>query len=239
MSGDETRGTDATPAGPVEFVEPAPGLERAAAVALFGDRLTLATRYATLLTTTGISHGLVGPREAPRMWSRHLLNCAALVDLLPPKGTLADVGSGAGLPGLVLAVARPEVQVTLIEPLERRVRWLEAVCADLALENATVLRARAEEVQERFDIVAARAVAPLGTLARWCLPLLRPGGSLLAMKGASASEELARARPVLRSLRAEQVRIQTCGAGLIDPPTTVVVVGAPSTPPRRKRPHQA
>lgn len=204
--------------------EPSSGPERAAAALLFGEREGLATRYATLLTTTGISHGLIGPREAPRVWGRHLLNCAALVELLPSTGTVADVGSGAGLPGLVLAIARPALEVVLIEPLERRVRWLESVLTELELDNVSVVRARAEEVDKRFDVVTARAVAPLTTLARWCLPLVRPGGRLLAMKGSSAAEELARARSTLRRMRAGDADIQTCGAGIIDPPTTVIVV---------------
>jgi len=237
MADDGVRETDARPevtAG-AGTAQPASGPESAAAAALFGERLELATRYATLLTTTGISHGLLGPREAPRVWNRHVLNCAALVEVLPSTGKLADVGSGAGLPGLVLAIARPGLRVTLIEPLERRVRWLESVRVELGLDNVTVLRARAEDVEERFDVVTARAVAPLGTLARWCLPLLGPGGSLLAMKGSAAAEEVTQARSALRALRAGSVRIESCGQGLVDPPTTVVVVGAPAVPQRRKR----
>lgn len=139
MADDGVRETDARSevTAVAGTAQPSSGPESAAAAALFGERVELATRYATLLTTTGISHGLLGPREAPRVWNRHLLNCAALVEVLPSTGKLADVGSGAGLPGLVLAIARPGLRVTLIEPLERRVRWLESVRVELGLDNVT------------------------------------------------------------------------------------------------------
>jgi 16S rRNA (guanine527-N7)-methyltransferase len=191
----------------------------------FGDRVGLARAFASHLADTGASRGLLGPREVPRLWSRHVLNCAAVAPLVPSGAQVVDVGSGAGLPGVVLALARPDLHVTLVEPLLRRVTWLEDVVDDLGLETVSVMRARAEELRgETFDVATARAVAALDRLAGWCLPLLREGGVLLALKGRSAAEELAQAEPALRRLGAVSWRVQEVGNELLDEPTTVVEV---------------
>jgi len=180
--------------------------------------------YAELLATEGITRGLIGPRELPRLWSRHLLNCAAVLPRIPTGASVADVGTGAGLPGLVWAIARVDLQVTLIEPLLRRTVFLDQVVADLELPNVRVVRARAEDVDEVFDVVTARAVANLDKLARWCLPLTKkPGGVLLAMKGRSAPDEVEAAKPTLHRLGATAIVVESYPAGT-DEPTTVVEV---------------
>ena len=155
----------------------------------FGAGSAQIQRFAELLATEGVRRGLIGPRELPRLWTRHILNCVVVQGLIARGRSVADLGSGAGLPGVVLAVARPDLSVTLIEPLLRRTRFLEEVTADLELSNVTVVRARAEELRGRvaFDVVVARAVAPLDRLARWGLPLCMPGGELLAIKGIGPS----------------------------------------------------
>lgn len=206
-----------------------------AVVALFGDRAELAERFATHLATSGVERGLIGPREVPRLWERHVLNCAAVAELLLPEERCVDVGSGAGLPGIALAIARPDVTVTLVEPLQRRVVWLEEVVADLGLETVEVVRARAEELHAagpRFDVATARAVAALDKLAGWCLPLVVPGGRLLALKGRSAAEELEAAAGALTRLGAGTRTIVECGVGVLEEPTTVVVVEAGDSAPR-------
>ncbi len=198
-----------------------------AAEAVFKDRLGLAVSYAELLETQGVLRGLIGPREAPRLWERHLLNCAVVSELISSDATIIDVGSGAGLPGIVLAVARPDISVTLVEPLARRTAFLEEAVAALELaDQVTVVRGRAEEQvgRHRADVVTARAVAPLDRLAEWCLPLTRVGGRMLAMKGASAAEEIDTHRAVVERLGGGPASILLCGVGLIDPPTTVVEV---------------
>lgn len=205
-----------------------PALVREAALALFGERLPLAERFAGLLVTDGVARGLIGPREAPRIWQRHLLNCAAVAELVPPDVTLTDVGSGAGLPGLALALARPDVTVTLLEPMLRRTSFLtEAVVAlDLA-GQVRVERGRAEELAGRLQeaaVVTARALAPLDRLAGWCLPLTAPGGRVLALKGETAAEEVAAHGPAVRALGGGDLIIHHCGAGLIEPPTVVVEI---------------
>jgi 16S rRNA (guanine527-N7)-methyltransferase len=196
----------------------------AVASGVFGDRLGAAARYAEVLAGAGVERGLIGPREAPRLWERHLLNCAVVAELLPDGMRVLDVGSGAGLPGIVLAVARPDLEVTLLEPLARRATFLGEVVEELGLTGVTVVRGRAEEYAgtTQFPAVTARAVAPLDRLARWCLPLLEPGGRLLAMKGASAAEEVAEHRTALERLGAREVSVVTCGQGLLEQPTTVV-----------------
>jgi 16S rRNA (guanine527-N7)-methyltransferase len=201
-----------------------PGAEK-----LFGAGLEKARAYAQALATTGAERGLIGPREVPRIWDRHLLNCAAIADLVPTSAEVADVGSGAGLPGLVLAIARPDLTVYLVEPLLRRVTWLRETIGALDLSNVEIIRARANVVAEslqRFDVVTARAVAPLPTLVEWCLPLVRPGGDFLAMKGDSAGEELAGTESTLQRFGAKEWSLVACGTGVLEIPTTVVRVVA-------------
>jgi 16S rRNA (guanine527-N7)-methyltransferase len=176
----------------------------------------------------------------PRLWDRHILNCAVIADVIPADASVIDVGSGAGLPGLCLAIARPDLQVTLVEPMERRTDWLNAVRADLALANVRVVRARAEELHGELEagVVTARAVAPLDKLARWCLPLVRSGGRLVAMKGSSAEREIAAAERTMRRLGGAPPRIEICGAVLLSEPTRVVIVektARPHGPARRAR----
>jgi 16S rRNA (guanine527-N7)-methyltransferase len=155
------------------------------------DRLSLLVRYAELLATEGVLRGLIGPREVPRLWDSHLLNCALVGPLVPEGASVADLGSGAGLPGLVLAIARPDLRVSLIEPMARRVAFLEEACAELGLGSVEVVRGRAEECRSRFDVVTARALAALPKLLGWGMPLVAEGGQLLAMKGSSAAAEIA------------------------------------------------
>lgn len=199
-----------------------------AASGVFSGRLHLAESLSELLASDAVVRGLIGPREVPRLWERHLLNCAVLTDVIDERVSVCDVGSGAGLPGLVLAVRRPDLAVSLVEPLLRRTRFLEEVVATLGLENVEVLRARAEELHgvREFDVVTARAVAPLDRLARWTLPLVRQGGEFVAMKGASAGDEVAQAADAVARLGGSDVRVERLGVGLIDPPTTVVRVRA-------------
>lgn len=193
---------------------------------IFGSRLPAAERYACLLVTTAIERGLIGPREIPRIWSRHILNCAVVSSAIPPGCTVADLGSGAGLPGVVLAIARPDLAMILVEPMQRRTEFLHDVIADLGLPNVAVRRARAEVLANELtvDVVTARAVAPLHQLAQWALPLLSAGGMLLALKGRSVPEELADAAPVLRTLGAVSWRVAEYGSGIVDPPTRVAIV---------------
>jgi 16S rRNA (guanine527-N7)-methyltransferase len=198
-----------------------------AAATLFGGRLPLAIEYARRLGTDGVVRGLIGPREAGRIWDRHLLNCAAVRDLIPSGASVTDVGSGAGMPGIVLAVARPDLAVVLVESLARRTAFLNEVVANLGLDNVSVVRSRAEDAVGTVppaDVVTARAVAPLDRLAAWCLPLARIGGRLLALKGATAAEEVAEHRAAVMRLGGTEPVVRTCGAGLLDEPTTVVEV---------------
>ncbi len=196
---------------------------------LFGPRLALAVQYAQLLITGGVIRGLIGPREAPRIWERHLLNCGVMSEIIPNGVSITDVGSGAGLPGIVLAVARPDLRITLVEPLARRTAFLQETVDTLGLgASVTVLRARAEEIvsgpARDADIVTARAVAPLDRLAGWCLPLVRSGGRLLALKGASASTEAAEHHDAIAKLGGAEPVLHHCGNGLLDPPTTIVEI---------------
>ncbi|MEO8887684.1 MAG: 16S rRNA (guanine(527)-N(7))-methyltransferase RsmG [Jatrophihabitantaceae bacterium] len=193
------------------------GLERPdAAQQAFGDRLDLAQRFADILTTDGIERGLVGPREADRIWDRHLLNCAALAELIPSGQRIVDVGSGAGLPGLVLAIRRPDLRVDLVESLRRRTDFLTETVAALQLSGRVrVIRGRAEDTAVLTEVgsarwVTARAVAPIDRLVRWCLPLLEPGGQLLAMKGRSAVEELAEHADAIRRAGGRDARVAHC-----------------------------
>lgn len=204
--------------------EPAHNVEQR----VFGERLPVAERFAEMLTEHGVRRGLIGPREADRLWERHLLNSAVVAELLTPQSRVLDVGSGAGLPGIPLAIACPDIQLTLLEPMARRVAWLQEVVTELAL-TVEVVRGRAEEapVRERLaeqDAVIARAVAPMERLAGWCLPLVRPGGRLLALKGSSAVEELARDRAPVERAGGVHQEVISCGDGVLEIPTNVAVV---------------
>lgn len=187
-------------------------------------RLALLERYAGLLATDGVVRGLIGPREVPRLWERHLVNCALVAPLLPESATVADLGSGAGLPGLVLAIARPDLRVTLVEPMARRVVFLEEVRAELGLEEVQIVRTRAEQWADppTFDAVTARALAPMSRLLEWSMPLVGPTGCLLAMKGQSAADEIVAAQAELRRWKAtaEVVSLSVPGSDV----TTVVRV---------------
>jgi 16S rRNA (guanine527-N7)-methyltransferase len=199
-----------------------------AAKTVFGARLPLAEAYAELLITDGVVRGLIGPREAPRAWERHLLNCGVLSEIIPLGASVVDVGSGAGLPGIVLAVARPDLTITLVEPLARRTAFLSEAVTALGLDAAvSVVRARAEDPvggPPAADVVTARAVAPLDRLAGWCLPLARVGGRLLAVKGASAQREVAEHRAAVARLGGSDPVVAHCGVGVVEPPTTVVTI---------------
>lgn len=175
----------------------ADGNERALAEDAFGPGLPAAEVYANLLAVQGVAWGLIGPREVGRLWSRHLINTAALAPLVPPSIELWDVGSGAGLPGIPLRLARPDLHVTVLEPMQRRVRFLELCRRELALPDLSIIAARAEQIEDRpaADVVTARAVAPLVRLLSATWPLLRPGGQLLAVKGRNAERELAECEP--------------------------------------------
>jgi 16S rRNA (guanine527-N7)-methyltransferase len=203
------------------------------AVERLGVAMPKLQRYAELLATEGVVRGLIGPREVPRLWDRHLLNSAALLPLLPDHGHVVDVGAGAGLPGIVIGIARPDLAVTLLEPLLRRVRFLSECVEELDLPNVRVLRGRAEE-HGGFgaDVVVARAVAPLARLATVCLPLLRPGGELLAIKGATADEELRRARTTLDGLGAVARDVLTVSPPQAVARATVVRIVAATVPER-------
>jgi len=179
------------------------------------DRLPLAERYAEALATDGVVRGLIGPREAPRLWERHLLNCAGLAELVPADARVCDIGSGAGLPGLVLAIARPDASVTLVEPLLRRTTFLTEIVASLSLENVEVVRGRAEALHgtRRFDVVTSRAVAPLPRLLDWSMPLVAASGCMLAMKGSSVADEVADARADLERWGCAPPAVLEVGAG--------------------------
>lgn len=200
--------------------------EAVAAERIFGGQLDLAKRYVEHLATSGIERGLIGPREVPRLWSRHVLNCAVVAELIDDGAKVADVGSGAGLPGLCLAIARPDLYLTLIEPLERRVVWLEEVVMDLGLSNVEIIRSRAEAAigEVECTVVTARAVSALKTLAPLTIPLLGGQGELLAIKGRSAEEEIATAGKTIRNLGGYETSIVIAGQDVLEEPTTVVRV---------------
>jgi 16S rRNA (guanine527-N7)-methyltransferase len=199
----------------------------AEAIAEFGDSLAKAQRYVELLASDGVTRGLIGPRETSRLWDRHLVNCALVADLVPERGELVDIGSGAGLPGIVLAMLRPSLHVVLLEPLLRRAVFLQECVSALDLPNATVVRARAEEkaaARISADMATARAVAPLDRLVGWAAGLLRPGGQLLAIKGQSAEAELEAAEPVLSRLGVQSAEVLQAGRGRVISATTIVRV---------------
>lgn len=198
--------------------------EPASSELIFGENIAVARRFTQNLAYLGEELGLIGPLELPRLWTRHILNCAIMAPLLRPDGVVGDVGSGAGLPGLVLAIARPDVELVLIEPMERRVAWLNSQVAELGLANVTVLRQRAEDVRigEGFDQVTARAVSSLKTLIPLTVPLVRSGGEIVVMKGKSAEAEIEAAAKQVRTYRLQNVEILTLGEGVLTEVTRVV-----------------
>lgn len=196
---------------------------------MFGDAVPRVERYAELLAGAGVERGVLGPNEVPRLWERHLLNSAVIAELVPRPCSLVDLGSGAGLPGIVLALLLPDCEVVLLEPALRRAAFLEECVAELALGNARVVRARAEQMAGTLaaDVVTARAVAPIDRLAALALGLLKPGGILLAVKGAKAAAETRDAERALSRLGVLDVAVLTAGSGKVDPPATVVRLTAP------------
>lgn len=209
-------------------VEPAehPSPEPPEAVALFGDRIELARRYHDVLATDGVVRGMIGPREVPRLWDRHLMNCAVVGELIDIGASVVDIGSGAGLPGIPLAIARPDLRVTLVEPLLRRTKFLAEFIESVGLD-VRVVRGRAEQsdvVHEvgGADVVTSRAVAPLAKLAQWSIPLIREGGKMLALKGISANDEVSRDLTSLTRVGAGKLDIVECGSSFLSIPTIVV-----------------
>jgi 16S rRNA (guanine527-N7)-methyltransferase len=195
---------------------------------VFGAALPAAQRFADLLAAAGVERGLIGPREVDRLWDRHLLNSAVVGERIPEKATVVDLGSGAGLPGIPLLLARPDLNITLLEPMARRVTWLEEVIDALSL-SATVVRGRAEDpgIKQRLtgaDVVTARAVAPLDRLWRWSAPLLRPGGRLVALKGESADVEIARDGAGVTRTGGGHLAVERCGVDVLEVPTTIIEV---------------
>lgn len=197
--------------------------EPAAAVAIFGDQIDQARSFAQTLANDSDELGLLGPRELDKLWSRHILNSAVVAELVRPGDKVADVGSGAGLPGIPMAIARPDAEFVLIEPMERRSSWMLEVVEDLGLKNVRILRSRAEDVSEKdFDIVTARAVAALDKLLKMCVPLLKPGGALIALKGSKAAEEIANSKKLEKKLGISSFEILVCGEKFLLEPTSVV-----------------
>lgn len=215
---DVSRETVSSDSAPVVEAEPA------AAARLFGDRIAVARMFTAALAEHGEERGLIGPLELPRLWTRHILNSAVAAPLFSAGGRVGDVGSGAGLPGLVLAIARPDVRWVLIEPMERRVVWLNEQVAALSLDNVEVVRARGEDWREGpvLDAVTARAVSALRTLIPLTAPLVRDGGELVFLKGANAANEIAAADKQIRKFRLSDVRVDPIGEGLIAEPTRVI-----------------
>lgn len=221
-----------------QVVPPVPAPPDAAA-AVFGTRLDLAKRYAELLAGAGVERGILGPHEIDRLWERHLLNSAAVTELVNPGERVVDIGSGAGLPGIPMVLAQPGLHTVLVEPLLRRSEFLTAVVAELGLA-VDVVRGRAEDPAVRegvggSDAVVSRAVAALDKLTRWSLPLLRPGGLMLAVKGERAAEEVREHRRVMTALGAADVRVVQCGVNYLSPPATVVVARRGKPAPNRRR----
>jgi len=210
-----------------------------AAAVVFGDRLNTAANYVSLLADAGVERGLLGPREVERLWDRHILNSAAVGELIDPGARVADVGSGAGLPGIPLAIARPDLEVVLVEPMLRRTDFLTEVISALGID-VKVIRGRAEDPVVRTglvdcDAVVSRAVASLDKLTNWCLPLLRVGGTMLALKGERADDEVVEWREAMVALGASNVRVVRCGMSYSSPPVTVVSAERGERMPARKR----
>lgn len=199
-----------------------PEAEPAAAGSIFGENLPQARIYFNALVRDSDQLGLLGPREMPKLWSRHILNSAVVAELVGPGQKVADVGSGAGLPGIPMAIAQPEADFTLIEPMERRANWLAAMIDEIGLTNVRVLRARAEDVGEAFDIVTARAVSALPKLLQLTVPITRAGGEVIALKGSKAADEIADSKRFQKKLQIQAFEILTVGATHLAEPTTVV-----------------
>jgi 16S rRNA (guanine527-N7)-methyltransferase len=198
--------------------------EPAEAAVVFGDRITQAREFTRALGEHGEERGLIGPLEPPRLWTRHILNSAVAAPLFAKGSRVGDIGSGAGLPGIVLAIARPDVEWVLIEPMERRVAWLQEQMDALGLDNIQVIRARGEDWRQGrvLDAVTARAVSALSTLIPLTAPLVRPGGELILLKGANAENEIGAAEKVIRRYRLSDVRVEIVGEGVISEPTRVI-----------------
>lgn len=226
MTDDVSRETGALSTSTPGPVSTPPSVPPAARGVFASDRLDLATRYTELLGTEGVLRGLIGPREAPKLWDRHVLNSAVLAEVIPHGATVCDIGTGAGLPGLVVAIARPDLRVMLVEPLLRRTTFLDEVVSELGLDHVTVVRGRAEDLHgaETFDVVTSRAVAPLGRLLGWSMPLVAPTGALVAMKGQSIREEITAASKILHTFRCGVPEVLEVGKGVVEPATTVVRV---------------
>lgn len=213
---------------PTDSPEPTAPPAPPSALGVLSSALPQAEQFAELLTREATVRGLIGPREVPRLWERHILNCAVITELMPTDSSVCDIGSGAGLPGIVLAIRRPDLRVTLVEPLLRRTTFLELAVSTMGLSNVHVHRGRAEELHGEpewaggFDVVTSRAVAPMDRLSRWSLPLVRPEGLFLAMKGSSAPDELAAAATVIRQHGGRDASVETVGAQWLSPPVTVV-----------------
>lgn len=199
-----------------------PESEPASAARIFGLNIDKARAYTAALIADGETLGLLGPREYPRIWTRHVLNSAVVAELVPAGVTVADVGSGAGLPGIPMAIAQPEAQFTLIEPMERRSDWLKEQVEKLELKNVSVLRARAEEVGEAFDIVTARAVKALPQLLQMCVPMTKHGGEIIALKGEKAQLEIDDSKRLMKKLNIQSFDIVFTGEQFLDEPTRVV-----------------
>jgi 16S rRNA (guanine527-N7)-methyltransferase len=231
----DRRGTGETGTAPVAASTPGPApTPPPAALTLFGDRLPIAERFAAILADTGVTHGLIGPREVPILWDRHILNCAVVQEAFPADVPVVDVGSGAGLPGLALAIVRPDLHLHLVEPMLRRTTWLSTTIDELGLDNCTVHRGRAEEFHGLLSVpfATARAVARIDKLARWTFPLLQDRGTLVALKGDSAAQELDEEQKTLRKLGMVSARVEVYGAELLPVPTTTlqVTIGVRPTP---------
>lgn len=224
-------------AGVAPVAHAAPPATPPTAATVFGDRADLAERFTAILADTGVSHGLIGPREVPILWERHVLNCAVAQEAFPQGVAVADIGSGAGLPGLALAIARPDLELHLVEPLLRRTTWLSTTVDELGLDNVTVHRGRAEELAGTLEVpwATARAVARLDKLARWTFPLLTAGGTLVALKGSSAADELAADEAALHRLGMVSAQVRTYGAQVLDPATTAVALTIGEARPRGRR----
>jgi 16S rRNA (guanine527-N7)-methyltransferase len=220
---------------------PVPSPPEVAAI-VFGARLDLARQYAELLADAAVERGILGPHEIDRIWERHLLNCGAVAELLEPGERVADIGSGAGLPGLPLVIANPELRIVLVESLLRRSEFLRMAVSELGLD-VEVVRGRAEDPAVRqsvgpCDAVVSRAVAPLDKVSRWSFALLRPGGRMLAIKGERALDEVREHRRVMTALGAADARVVECGVNYLSPPTTVVVARRGKPPGAQGRPRR-